>query len=294
MDFSDFNITIVGLGLIGGSLAMSIKKKLNPKNLWGIDVNTNVLDHAESTNIIDRGFLSAREPLQKSDIVFICIYPRETVEFVKEHMDNFKHGAIIIDAAGIKVPLLSAIAPVLRDDIDYISCHPMAGRESKGLEFAGDNIFEGADYIITPTEKNKPENIELIKEIAKILGFGNAVCINPCLHDDMIAFVSHLPHIIAASIVLDPIMAEETLYTGGSFRDMTRVARINPDLWAQLLLDNSEYVLKHLKIFKDNVGDFEEAINKNDYSRLKFLLTKACERKESFDLGADTRNKSER
>lgn len=292
MDYSDFSITIVGLGLIGGSLAMSIKNRLNPKNLWGIDVNANALDYLESAGIIHQGFLSAKEPLQKSDIVFICIYPRETAEFIRQNMDNFKPGAIITDTTGIKVPLIAEISPIIRDDIDYISGHPMAGRENKGLEFARENIFDGADYIITPTAKNKPENIALIEGIVKKLGFGYVARLTPQRHDKMIAFVSHLPHIITAAMVLNPIMEKENLYIGGSFRDMTRIAHINSDLWVQLLLDNSDCVMEHLKVFEDNIHDLKKAISHKDQSRLKFLLAKACKRKESLDLSVDARNKS--
>lgn len=292
MDYSDFSMTVVGLGLIGGSLAMAIKNRLKPKNLWGIDVNANALDYAESAGLINRGFLSAKEPLQKSDFVFICIYPRETAEFIRKNMDNFKSGAVITDTTGIKVPLISEIGSILRDDVDYISGHPMAGRESMGLEFAQENIFEGADYLITPTEKNKPENIALIEDIVKQLGFGHVVRLTPQQHDNMIAFVSHLPHVIAAALVLNPILEKETLYFGGSFRDITRVGRINPDLWSQLLLDNGDYVIKHLKIFEDSIQDFIKVIDSQDESRLKALLAKACERKEGLDLSVDARCKS--
>lgn len=292
MDYSDFSMTVVGLGLIGGSLAMAIKNRLKPKNLWGIDVNANALDYAESAGLINRGFLSAKEPLQKSDFVFICIYPRETAKFIRQNMDNFKSGAVITDTTGIKVPLISEIGSILRDDVDYISGHPMAGRESMGLEFAQENIFEGADYLITPTEKNKPENIALIEDIVKQLGFGHVVQLTPQQHDNMIAFVSHLPHVIAAALVLNPILEKETLYFGGSFRDITRVGRINPDLWSQLLLDNGDYVIKHLKIFEDSIQDFIKVIDSQDESRLKALLAKACERKEGLDLSVDARCKS--
>ncbi|WP_213975590.1 prephenate dehydrogenase [Tepidanaerobacter acetatoxydans] len=292
MDYSDFSMTVVGLGLIGGSLAMAIKNRLKPKNLWGIDVNANALDYAESAGLINRGFLSAKEPLQKSDFVFICIYPRETVEFIRQNMDNFKSGAVITDTTGIKVPLISEIGSILRDDVDYISGHPLAGRESKGLEFARENIFEGADYLITPTEKNKPENIALIEDIVKQLGFGHVVRLTPQQHDNMIAFVSHLPHVIAAALVLNPILEKEALYFGGSFRDITRVGRINPDLWSQLLLDNGDYVIRHLKIFEEGIQDFIQVIDSQDETRLKALLAKACERKEGLDLSVDARRKS--
>ncbi|NLZ52008.1 MAG: prephenate dehydrogenase, partial [Thermoanaerobacteraceae bacterium] len=246
MDCSDFNITVVGLGLIGGSLAMAINKKIKPKNLWGIDIDTVALHWAKIKGIINNGFTDPAKPLQKSDLVFICLYPKAAVKFVKKNMTIFKPGAVVTDVAGLKVSVITEISPVLRDDIDFIGGHPMAGNEYKGIKFASEKIFQGADYIITPSAKNKRANVSLLKDMILKMGFANIVEMSPEEHDDMVAFTSHLPHILALSLVLNPIIEKKSICTGGSFRDATRVAKLNSDLWAELLLENGSNVVKHL------------------------------------------------
>jgi len=287
VDCSDFNITVVGLGVIGGSYATAIQKRLKPKNLWGVDTNKDTLLFAEKTGIIHRGYTFAEEPLRKSDFVFICIYPRATVKFIRENMNHFKPGAVVADTAGIKGAIIKELYDVSRDDVDFIGGHPMAGREGRGLEFASDEIFRESGCYITPTSKNKPANIRVLKNILTKIGFKNIIEIDPAVHDDMIAFTSHLPHIIATALMLNPMIKKESLCIGGSFRDATRVARINPDLWVELLLDNGDNALRHLEEFEADVLGIKNAILHKDENRLRKLLLKACKRKEELSLNAD-------
>ena len=150
----DFNITVVGLGLIGGAFAMALKD-LKPKNLWGIDIDKDSIETAENMGIIDKGYTNAETPLKDSDIVIIALYPNLTEEFIKENNEFFKIGAIITDSAGIKEALVNNINLFIREDVDFIGGHPMAGRERKGLAYASKEIFHNANYILTPTKKNK-------------------------------------------------------------------------------------------------------------------------------------------
>ncbi|MCG1012891.1 prephenate dehydrogenase [Tepidanaerobacter sp. GT38] len=291
MEYSDFNITVVGLGLIGGSLAMAINKKIKPKNLWGVDIDKESLNLAMASRIIDKGFPDPKEPLQKSDFVFICLYPSAIVEFVKENIESFKPGAIVTDVAGLKESVIREISPVLRNDIDFIGGHPMAGNEFKGIKYASEKIFDGANYIITPSAKNKKANIFVLKDMILKIGFANIIEMTPEEHDDMVAFTSHLPHIIALSLVLNPIIEKKPIYTGSSFQDATRVAKLNSDLWSELLLKNSSNVVKYLETFESNVQEFKKAILNIDEKYLKELFAKACRLKEELELNANSRRK---
>ncbi|MFY9414356.1 MAG: prephenate dehydrogenase [Tepidanaerobacteraceae bacterium] len=291
MDCSDFNITVVGLGLIGGSLAMAISKKIKTKQLWGVDIDRDALDLAMASRIINKGFTDPKEPLQESDLVFVCIYPKAAVKFIRENMRHFKTGAIVTDVTGLKGLIFREISPILRDDIDFIGGHPMAGNEFQGIQFASEKIFKGADYIMTPSAKSKRANVSLLKDLLFKIGFANVVEMGPEQHDDMVAFTSHLPHIMALSLVLNPMIENTSICTGGSFRDVTRVARINGDLWTELLLENASYVVKHLDIFLSNLQEFKKAILGNDSVSLRELFSKAQKLKEELDLNADSPGK---
>lgn len=270
-----FNITVVGLGLIGGSLAMALKE-LKPKNLWGIDINENNIEKAEKMKIIDKGYTDAKIPLKDSDIIFMGVYPEMTEKFIKANNSYFKHGAIITDTAGIKEQLVSNINYFIREDVDFIGGHPMAGRENKGLEFASKDIFNNANYIFTPTENNKKENIEILEDIVRKIGCKNVTRINPKRHDEIIAYISQLPHIIAVALVNSNMQDIETsMFAAGSFRDATRVADINSSLWVELLNSNSENIVNQIEIFEERIKEMKNAILEKNQYRIKSELEKA-------------------
>jgi len=278
----DFNITIVGLGLIGGSFAMALKE-LNPKNLWAIDIDEEVIKIAEEKKIIDKGYINPEIPLKNSDIVITCIYPNLTVKFIKNNINNFKSGAIITDTAGIKEKLIQDIYTFIRDDIDFIGGHPMAGRESKGLEYATKDIFNNSNYLITPTDKNKKENIERIEELVRAIGFKNIVKIDPGQHDEIIAFTSHLPHIMASALINSDSRCDTKFFIAGSYKDATRVAKINWELWTELIMDNRDNTLEQIEIFEKSIADFKKAIMNNDKDRLKALFQKGSQKREELN-----------
>lgn len=277
----DFNITIVGLGLIGGSFAMALKE-LNIKNLWAVDIDTNVIKTAEDMGIIDKGYTDPETPLQNSDIVIICLYPNLTLEFIKENMDSFKPGTIITDTAGIKERLIKEVDLVLRKDIEFIGGHPMAGREYKGFEFASKEIFKGANYIITPTNKNSRGNIEKIELLIRRIGFKRIIKITPQKHDEIIAYTSQLPHIMATALINSDEECDTNSFVGGSFKDATRVARINCDLWTELLINNGENVLAQIESFEKRLGDIKRAIIDNERDALKALFEKGSLKREEL------------
>lgn len=260
MDGLDFNITVVGLGLIGGAFAMALKE-LNPQNLWGIDIDKNTLGIAEGMGIIDRGYVNPKVPLENSDIVIIALYPSLTEEFIRENNEFFKSGAIITDSAGVKETLVTNVNSFIREDIDFIGGHPMAGRECKGIAYACKDIFHNANYILTPTKKNKMKNINILECIIKRIGCKNVIKINPREHDKIIAYTSHLPHIIAAALMNSDVlhMPTEEVIAGG-FKDVTRIADSNALLWAELLMSNAENVIDMLDIYEKNINVIKNAL----------------------------------
>lgn len=281
IDFNDFNITIIGLGLIGGSFAIALRE-LNPKKLWAVDIDENAIKTAEDRGIIDKGYTNPKIPLEKSDIVITCIYPNLTVKFIKDNMEKFKSGAIITDTAGIKEKLIKDIYTCIREDIDFIGGHPMAGRESKGLAYATKGIFNDANYLITPTDKNKKENIEKIEKLIMAIGFKNIVKLSPRQHDEIIAFTSHLPHIMASALINSDSRRDTKFFVAGSYKDATRVAKINSELWTELIMDNRDNTLKQIEVFENSIANFKKAIISNDKECLKALFKKGCQKREEL------------
>jgi prephenate dehydrogenase len=280
--YANLSVTVVGLGLIGGSFAMALRD-LGFKNLWGIDINEATVLEAENMGIIDKGYTEAKYPLEKSDIVIISLYPEQTVEFVKENIDNFKPGAIITDTAGIKEDIVKKLSSFLPNNVDFIGGHPMAGREGSGLGQASKDIFYGASYIFTPTENNKDINIKVLECIAYLLGCKNVVKMDPKDHDEVIAYTSHLPHILAVSLINSDIFNEDTsLFAAGAFKDATRVADINESLWVELINSNRENVIKNIEIFESKIQEIKHAIAKNDTDLLKHEFKKASLRRREI------------
>ncbi|WP_323052681.1 prephenate dehydrogenase [Clostridium prolinivorans] len=278
----DFNITIVGLGLMGGSYAMALKE-LNPKNLWAVDINEDTLKTAEEMGIINKGYTKPEVPLKDSDIVIIALYPKSALRFVKDYINSFKSGAIITDIGGIKEEIVNEINSFLPDDLEFIGGHPMAGKEKQGLKYASKDIFTGASYIFTPVERNKEKNIQLLENIARKIGCKNTVRVNPKQHDEIIALTSHLPHVIAVSLInsSDILNLETSLFVGGSFKDGTRVAEINSSLWVELLISNKKNILNTLDIFENNIKMIKNAIMENNCDFIKSEFEKASlKRKE--------------
>lgn len=272
---SDFNITVAGLGLIGGSFAMALRK-LNPKNLWGIDIDKATVEAAENMGIIDRGYTDGKTPLKESDIVIVCLYPGQTIDFIKQNLPYFKHGAVITDTAGIKEQVVEEVCSFLPDSLDFIGGHPMAGRESQGFSGAVVDMFHGANYIITPVEKNKEENIQIIENVAKGIGCSNIIKISPRRHDEIIALTSHLPHIMAVSLINSNVLnMESSSFIAGSFKDATRVADINSSLWTELISSNRDNVISKIECLEENIRTIKDAIKSDNHLFLKSEFEKA-------------------
>lgn len=273
-----FNVTVVGLGLIGGTYAIGLRN-LKPENVWGVDISEDTIGKAKKMGIIDEGYTDPSIPLSKSDLVIISVYPEATEKFIIENMDKFKSGALITDAVGIKTDLISSVAKVLRADIDFVGGHPMAGKEVGGLENAELEMFRGANYIITPTEKNKEENLKFIEDMARELGFKNVIRATPEIHDENIAYVSQLPHIVAVGMVNCKRVDDVDMYAGGSYRDTTRIARINSELWSELFIKNREALVDQIDLFMEYTKRLRDAIASEDSKAVKEMLKESYDRK---------------
>ncbi|MBU5336713.1 prephenate dehydrogenase [Intestinibacter bartlettii] len=277
------NITIVGLGVIGGSFAMAFKEA-GFEDVYAVDLNQESIAKAKNMGIIKDGSDRAKEFLEISDLVIICIYPRIIKNFMVENRDNFKDGAIVTDVAGIKGTLIKELDDIIPDNIDFIFGHPMAGRENKGIDHATAQCYKGANYLLIDTERNDDDNVLLLQSIIYKLGFKRIIRISSDFHDQIIAFTSHLPHVMAVSLINSDVEARNTeIYMGGSYRDATRVADINEDLWTELFLGNRENLLEVIDDFMAEMSRFREDLAKGDRVALNKRLKRATKRRRRLD-----------
>ncbi|WP_252215226.1 prephenate dehydrogenase [Clostridium sp. VAP41] len=275
-------VVIVGLGVIGGSFAMALKDA-GYKDVYGIDNDKETLLKAEKLNLIRRGYIDGNEILKDTDLIIISIYPKLVKDFIKNNIDNFKYGAVITDATGIKKMFINDIVNILPSNIDFVFGHPMAGREKKGIDFASSDVFKGANYILTPTSKNKEENLKLVENLAYEIGFKRVKRISPEFHDEMIGFTSQLPHSLAVALVNSDLEGRDTgSFIGDSYRDLTRIANINEDLWSELFLGNKENLLKSIESFECELDKIKDAIKDDDKESLKKLFIKSTKRRENL------------
>ena len=241
--------------------------------------------------MINKGFLETKEPLEKSDFVVITLYPNLMKSFFVNNIDNFKENAIITDVVGIKEKIIRDINPIMEEirkkngkNIDFIFGHPMAGREKRGIDFADSKVFKNANYIIIKDEKNKKENLELLSEIVKLMGFKKVSFLTAQEHDEIIAFTSQLTHAIAVSLVnSDSEKYDTNRFIGDSYRDLTRIAKINEDLWAELFMGNKKNLLKMIQQFEKELDVIKDALNNNDLGTLKEKFIISTKRREKID-----------
>lgn len=275
-------VVVVGLGVIGGSFAMALKEA-GYDDVNAIDTNKETLVKAKNLGLIKEGSVDGTELIKDADLIIISLYPRLVKDFIIKNKENFKDGAIITDATGIKKMFIEDVANVLPENIDFVFGHPMAGREKKGIDFADSKVFKGANYILTPISRNKPENLDKIENLAYKLGFKRVKRITPEYHDEMIGYTSQLPHTLAVALVNSDIEGRETgSFIGDSYRDLTRIANINEDLWSELFLGNKENLLTSIENFEVELDKIKNAIKDDDTETLKALFIKSTNRREKL------------
>ena len=279
---TNHKILIVGLGLLGGSYARALTKK--GFTVTAITKSQSSIDYALKEKIIAKGsaFVDA-ELIGEADIVIFALYPHVFVEWIKENQRLLKSGAVITDVTGVKESIVDTIQGMLRTDVEFIAAHPMAGREVYGVENSDDAIFRGANYVVTPSEKNTPDAIELCGDLGKTLGFAKISQLSPKEHDKIIAFVSQLTHCIAVSLMTCQTTEHLEDYTGDSFRDLTRIARLNEDMWSELFLINKTALLHQLTLFEGELNRLRCMLEEDDVEGLKDMMRYSTARRALFD-----------
>ena len=275
-------ILIVGLGLLGGSYAKALKRF--GFHISSITREQSSIDYAIQEDIIDEGSIELDENMiGKADLVIFALYPHVFVEWIENNQHLLKSGALITDVTGVKGNIVYKIQDILRPDVEFIAAHPMAGRELSGVENSTEKMFVGANYIVTPTEKNTAEGIHTCMEIGKLLGFSNVVTLTPEEHDEMIGFLSQLTHCIAITLMTCNDKENMEKFTGDSFRDLTRIARINDLMWSELFICNKTALLEQMDLFLDKFNELKRMLEREDVPGLRKMMQHSTERRALFD-----------
>ncbi len=276
------NVLIVGLGLMGGSYARALSRL--GIRVTALDQDRETIAYALRENIISEGSAEKDEKLiREADAIIFALYPAIFPDWVEENQHLFKPGAMMTDVTGVKSCVVYRIQEILRKDVEFIAAHPMAGRELSGVQNSDDRIFRDANYIIVPTEKNTERGIKWCAGLGRLLGCGRISILSPEEHDEMIAFVSQLTHCIAVSLMTCSDSKHLADYTGDSFRDLTRIARINDKMWSELFMMNREQLLKQMDIFLEELQGFRDMLAKGDTEGMRAKMRLSTERRAMFD-----------
>lgn len=280
---------IVGLGIMGGSIAKAVRENVldvpgASGKILACDVSAQTLDMAEKGGVINESFSpdDADRMLSRCDLVYVCLYPHATLDFMREHKAAFRSGAVVTDISGVKTLLVENIADALRDDVDFVIGHPMAGGAKEGYVNSNGAYFEGRNYILMPQKWNKKESLALMKNLISAMGFSRIVETDCRSHDHKIAFTSQLCHVIASALVESAEDENITEFGGGSFEDLTRIAMINAPLWTELFLSNKTELLGHIAGFEKQLDVIKQYIEHSDAGGLEEYLTDVRRRRMSM------------
>ena len=278
----DKRVLIVGLGLIGGSYAKALIKK--GYHVSAITRSESSISYALENGIISEGAITPDPRLiGEADIVVLALYPQVLLDWIRNNQQYLKSGAVLTDVTGVKCCVVYDVQKLLREDVEFIAAHPMAGKEVYGVENSDDAIFCKANYIVTPTEANTPEAIAMCEALGWELGFARVSKLSPEKHDDMIGFLSQLTHCIAVSLMNCNDTPGMEAYTGDSFRDLTRIARINDKMWSELFMCNREMLLHHMDAFSDAFTAFRQMLQEGDVEGMREAMRKSTDRRALFD-----------
>ena len=275
-------ILIVGLGLLGGSYAKVLKRF--GFHISAITLEQSSIDYALKEGIIDEGTTELdADMIGDADLVIFALYPHVFVEWIEKNQGLLKSGALITDVTGVKGSIVYKIQEMLRPDVEFIAAHPMAGREVSGVENSTDKMFVGANYIVTPTEKNTQGAIQTCLELGRLLGFSNVTTLSPEEHDEMIGFLSQLTHCIAITLMTCNDKEDMDKFTGDSFRDLTRIARINDIMWSELFVANKAALLEQMTLFIDKFNELKTMLETEDIDSMRAMMRHSTERRALFD-----------
>ena len=273
-----YKICIVGLGLMGGSLAYALRG-FRGARIAGADVRAEACQKAEQGGAVDEAHSDAAKAIEDADLIIFCVYARYIPALVKDIGDIVKPGAIITDICGVKSGLYRKLEGILPQQADYVGIHPMAGKERGGFENADPIIFRDSGFIICPLPSTKPQSVSLMQELAGYIGAKRISVSPPAEHDEIIAYTSGLTHIAAAGLCIDYHEAMTSAFTGGAFRDCTRIADINAAAWTELLMDNRPNTLDRLERYIESLQEIRRCLADNDAGGLRELLELAGKNK---------------
>ena len=281
----DTKILIIGLGVMGGSYAQALTEQ-------GYDVSCITKELADLRIGLEKGMIKRGscevepELVKEAELVIFALYPAAFIEWIERYQHLFSPGTVITDVTGVKSQVVYKVQDILRPDVEYIAAHPMAGRERSGVEYADPSVFRGANYIVTPTEKNTLEAVKLCKALGEELGFLRISELSPEEHDRMIAFLSQLTHIIAVTLMNCNDSDGLEKYTGDSFRDLTRIAKINDRMWSELFLMNKDALLSEMDRFMEEFEEFRSYLANEDGKRMREKMRSSSARRSLFDKPA--------
>lgn len=274
-------VGVVGLGLIGGSMAKALKKYTDHL-VYGCDIDERTLSDALADGAIDEAV--AENDLSMCDLVFFSLYPQQTVTFIKENIVQFRPGAILVDLCGVKRYLVDSLTDFcVENGLCFIGGHPMAGKECWGFSGSDVDLFKGASMILTPDERTPAPALELLEGLFADLGFGCITTTTPGAHDSMIAFTSQLAHVVSSAYIKSPRAQQHNGFSAGSYKDLTRVAKLNPQMWTELFLENADELVKEIDTITAHLGEYRKAIAENDADTLYRLLDDGRRIKEELD-----------
>lgn len=271
-------IAIIGLGLIGGSIARRLRG-FHDCTIAAYNRTAETLLLAKQDGAIDEGYSNPGEAMDNADLIILCLYPQLNVDMVRDNLSHIKKGAVITDVSGVKGFMVEELSQILPDDVEFIGAHPMAGREVGGYKSSTDTLFNKASFIITPTEKNKPENVALIRELAEYIGCKHVVTTTPEEHDAVIAYTSQLMHVVAVALCDNPMIERSTFFSAGSLRDCTRVAIINAEMWSELFVENKDALVDRISEMQDSLEKIKQAVADSDRGKLEEIMKHATEQK---------------
>lgn len=271
---------IIGLGVLGGSYVQALSKK--GYQCIGIDIDQSAVDYATDKHwIVDGG--TEASLVKDADIIISCLYPHVFIEWVKENQKYFKSGVLLSDVTGVKREVIHDINEELTADAEFLACHPMAGREFKGIQYADADRFVNANFIIVPTNRNTKDAITTVHQLGEILGFTKISELSAEEHDRMIGFLSQLTHVIAVSLMNVSDNTHLVDYTGDSFRDLTRIAKINEDMWPELFILNKDNLVREINEFSDELLRFRDLLINEDTQGMKDKMIQSTNRRKKFD-----------
>lgn len=275
-------VGIVGLGLIGASFAKAYKQSGEEINVLGWNRTKSVADEAKRIGVID-DYLT-EENLKLCDLVIVSLYPAASVKWIEDRKDKFNKNGIVIDACGTKRYICRECFRIAKENgFTFIGCHPMAGTKFSGMDYSRGNMYIGAPMVVCPEDMDDWKNRERLEQMLEPCGFGTYALATPEDHDKMIAFTSQMPHIVSNAYVKSPNALNHKGFSAGSYKDMTRVAWLNPDMWTQLFLENKDNLIFEIDTIVTELNKYKAAMLEDDYDKLRDLLQEGKDRKEQVD-----------